>query len=164
MNETNSEAKDFNDVIFTPHFRADRYLHHVCSGCGYKVKIGHNFFNNLDFGETFNFCPNCGKPVIRFAQLPVFEEPPVEPALFEPIEKLFEQAKDKIYYYLYIQLSNDERKELVEKARFAKHLEEVGGPRSPVGTDIVLEYGDVKLSHWDKKKLIERIKCEQKCT
>ena len=55
-----NETDNFSDVIFTPHFRGDRYLHHVCSGCEYKVKIGNDVFNKLYFGETFKFCPNCG--------------------------------------------------------------------------------------------------------
>lgn len=152
---------EFENVIFTPHFREDRYLHHACSGCEYEVRIAHEMFNKLDFGENFKFCPNCGKPVARFAQLPVFEEPPVEPALFSPLQEIFEEAEDRIEYYLYIKLTDNERKTLYDKAMFAEHLQEAGGPQMPNGAKIVLKYGYSKLTHWDKKRLTERMKSHE---
>lgn len=155
--ETVEEVKFDEDVIFTPHFRSDRYLYHVCGGCGYHVAIQQSYFSHFDFGETFKFCPNCGKPVCRFAQLPVFEEPPVNRKLFEPVEKIYENAVDRIKYYLYITMTDAERKQLVAKAEFAQQLEEAGGEKVPDGARLVLEYGYGKLTQWDKKRLKEMI-------
>ena len=151
-----NETDNFSDVIFTPHFRGDRYLHHVCSGCEYKVKIGNDVFNKLYFGETFKFCPNCGNPVIRFAKIPVFEES-INRALFSAVEKIHEDMEDRVKYYLHVDLDDTERKELVDKARFAISLEEAGGPIAGHGARMIVKYGYTKLSHWDKKRLKERV-------
>ena len=147
---------DFSDVIFTPHFRGERYLHHVCSGCEYKVRIDNDVFNKLYFGETFKFCPNCGKPVIRFAKIPVFEEA-INRALFSAAEKIHEDMENRINYYLYVDLTDTERKELLAKASFAINLEEAGGPLAGDGARLIFEYGHRKLSHWDKKRLKEGV-------
>lgn len=144
------------DVIYTPHFRGERYLHHVCSGCGYTVKIDNGVFNKLDFGSSFNFCPNCGVPVARFAKLPVFDED-INRALFDRATAIFNEMEDHIRYYLYIELTDEERCELYEKAVFAKELQKAGGPCAGEGACLIVKYGYSKLSHWDKKKLRERV-------
>lgn len=147
----------FSDVIFTPHFRGDRYLHHVCSNCEYKVTIANDVFNKLYFGESFKFCPNCGKPVARFARIPVFEES-FNHALFADADKIYEEMEDRIKYYLYIDMNDTERKVLLEKARFAISLQEAGGPIAGAGARMIAKYGYSKLSHWEKKRLTERCK------
>lgn len=151
-----NDAIQFSDVIFTPHFRGERYLHHVCSGCGYKVRIGNDIFNKLYFGETFSFCPNCGNPVVRFAKIPVFEES-INRALFDTAESFHEEMEDRVRYYLHIDLSDLERKELLEKAHFAISLEEAGGPIAGAGARLIAKYGYGKMSHWEKKRLKERV-------
>lgn len=155
-----NETDEYSDVIFTPHFRGDRYLHHVCSGCEYKVRIANDVFNKLYFGETFKFCPNCGKPVSRFAKIPVFEES-FNHALFAHAEKIYEEMEDRIKHYLYVDMNDTERKVLLEKARFAISLQETGGPMAGDGARLIAKYGSYKLSHWDKKRLIERINADK---
>lgn len=152
-----NEADDFSDVIFTPHFRGERYLHHVCSGCKYEVRISNDIFNKLSFGETFKFCPNCGKQVVRFAKLPVFEES-VNRALFGTVEEIYEEMENRVKYFLHVELNDAERKELVDKAQFAISLEEAGGPMAGAGARMIKKYGYTKLTHWDKKRLKEKVK------
>ncbi len=152
-----NEADDFSDVIFTPHFRGERYLYHVCSGCNYQVQIDNDFYTKLYFGATFKFCPNCGKPVVRFTKIPVFEEE-IKRGLFRVAEEIHKEFEDRLKYYLYIELDDDERRKLVDLAHFAIALEKEGGELAGAGAKMIAEYGYSKLSHWDKKKLKERVK------
>lgn len=157
MNENTTEkCNDFPDVIFTPHFRRTAYLYHECSECKYHVHMGSNMFAKLCFEEPFKFCPNCGKPVVRFAVLPVFEED-VNRAMFNRAEKICDDMEDRIRYWLYVEMTAEERKILVETARFAVELEKNGGPLAGFGVKMILKHSGLKLSHWDIKKLKERI-------
>lgn len=154
--ESNEKSNDFQDVIYTPYYRGNQYLYHECSGCSYHVNMqDDDVFHTLSYyGDTFKFCPNCGRPVIRFAKLPVFLEE-INRALFQQIDDIHKHMEKSCEYYLFIELSDDERCELVDKARFARSLQGNGGPIAGPGVDLILKYGTKRLSHWDKKKLKE---------
>ena len=84
-----------DDVIYTPVFKGNRYLYHECSDCRYQVRMQSDVLFSLYFGESFKFCPNCGKPVIRFANLPKFIEE-FNYAIFNKIDALYNEFKDKL--------------------------------------------------------------------
>ena len=71
--------------------------------------------------------------------------------------KICNDMEDRIRYWLYVEMTEEERKRLVETARFAIQLEENGGPLAGFGVKMILKHSGLKLSHWDIKKLKERI-------
>ena len=155
--ESNEKSNDFETVIYTPYYRGDVYLYHACSGCEYHVKMRvDDTFNTISFGETFKFCPNCGKPVARFVKLPVFLET-INRAIFETADAIFVDMENRIKHYLFVELDDGERRTLMDKARFAKSLQEQGGPVAGNGVELILKYSTRKLSHWEKKKLNQKI-------
>lgn len=86
----------------------------------------------------------------RFAKLPVFLET-INRALFESAEEIYSDMENRIKHYLFVELNDNERSELIDKARFAKSLQEQGGPVAGHGVELILQYGRCKMSHWDKK-------------
>ena len=146
-----------NDVIFTPIYRGTRYLYHECSECNYHVRMSESIGCYLYFGENFKFCPNCGKPVIRFANLPKFLEefPRVE---FEKIEQLYDEYKTRLDYYLRITLTQEEFEELKQKCQFAVALRKNGDMTyvSP-SVELVANMNTKKWNHWEIKKLREKV-------
>lgn len=148
---------EFNEVIFTPIFRGDRYLYHECSECQYQVRIQADCFTSLHFGETFKFCPNCGKPVIRFANLPKFIEE-FNYAIFNEVDALYKQFKDNLDYYCRVTLTKEELEEMISKCQFAVELHENGGACVSPAVQMVAKMRVKGWNHWDTKKLIERVK------
>ena len=147
---------EFNEVIFTPVFKGDRYLYHECSACEYQVRMKPDILSSLYFGESFKFCPNCGKPVIRFANLPKFIEE-FNYAIFNEIEALYKQFKDNLDYYCMVTLTIEELEEMIAKCRFAVELHESGGPAVSPAVHMVAKMQRKKRNHWEIKKLIERV-------
>ncbi len=103
------------DVIFTPVFRETRYLHHICSECGYKINVTQQWYGGIHFhsSDGIKFCPHCGKPVVRFSDQAIFETP----IDFEPMRIFYEEAekferKCKWLYHCYI--SDEHRKKIKE--------------------------------------------------
>lgn len=151
-----------SDAIFTPVYRNDTYLYHECSECEYQVKIKPSVLAPLYFGETFKFCPNCGKSVVRFANLPKFKEE-FNMAVFNEIQKLDDELKDKLDYYCRVVLSQEEFETLHQKCRFVIELHENGGPSNL--TPSIRTVAKMSLSpwnHWNIRKLKEKIERGQK--
>ena len=146
-----------NDVIFTPVFKGDRYLYHECSECEYQVKIKADIFAPLYFGETFKFCPNCGNPVVRFANLPKFVEE-FNYAIFNEINALYQHFRDNLDFYCRIKLTKEELEELIAKCQFAIELHENGGQPVSPAVSIVAKMTTKGWNHWNAKKLIEKLK------
>ena len=104
-----------SDVIFTPVFRETRYLHHICSECGYKINVTQEWYGGIHFhsSDGIKFCPHCGKPVVRFSDQAIFETP----IDFEPMRIFYElreeyERKRKWLYHCYISV---DRKDKIEK-------------------------------------------------
>ena len=144
------------EVIFTPVFKGDRYLYHECSECEYQVKMRAECLTSLYFGERFKFCPNCGKPVIRFANLPKFVEE-FNYAIFNEIDTLYKQFKDNLDYYCRVTLTKEEFEEMISKCQFAVELQENGGAYVSPAVSMVAKMNSKKWNHWEIEKLIERV-------
>ena len=150
------------DVVYMPVYKGDRYLYHECSECNYHVIIQRSTFNPLYFGEKFKFCPNCGKPVIRFANLPKFIEE-FNYAVFNEVDALYKQFKDNLDYYCRVTLTKEEFEEMIAKCQFAVALHENGGACVSPAVQMVAKMHQKKWNRWDTKKLIERVeKCGEK--
>jgi hypothetical protein len=93
---------------------------------------------------------------VRFAVLPVFEED-VNRAMFERAKKIYDDMEDRLEHWLYVEMTAEERHILIEEARFAVELEKNGGPLAGFGVKMILKHSGLKMSHWDIKKLKERI-------
>lgn len=107
------------DVIFTPVFRETRYLHHICSECGYKINVTQEWYGGVHFhsADGVKFCPHCGKPVVRFSDKAIFETP----IDYEPMQIFYDEAeayerKCRWLYYCYI--SDDRRKKIEDLLQF----------------------------------------------
>ena len=144
------------EVIFTPVFKGDIYLYHECSECKYQVKMRAECLTSLYFGERFKFCPNCGKPVIRFANLPKFVEE-FNYAIFNEIDTLYKQFKDNLDYYCRVTLTKEEFEEMISKCQFAVELQENGGACVSPAVSMVAKMNSKKWNHWEIEKLIERV-------
>lgn len=146
-----------NDVIYTPVYKGERYLYHECSECDYQVKIEESVLAPLYFGERFKYCPNCGKPVVRFANLPKFKEE-FNRAVFNELEKIDKEYNDKLDYYCRVVLSQEEFKELQTKCKFAVELNKNGdiAVLSPAIRK-VSQMNTKSWNHWNIQKLKERI-------
>lgn len=144
------------DVIFTPVFKGDRYLYHECSECQYQVKMRAECFTSMYFGVSFKFCPNCGKPVARFANLPKFIEE-FNYAVFNEIDALYQHFRDNLDFYCRIKLTKEELEELIAKCQFAIELHENGGPSVSPAVNMVAKMTTKGWNHWNTKKLIEKI-------
>lgn len=144
-----------SDVIYTPIYRGDRYLYHECSECNYQVRI-QGTLTPIYFGESFKYCPNCGNVVIRFANLPKFVEE-FNYAVFEKLDEFSKEFKDKVDYYCRVTLTKDEFEEMKSKCKFAVELNQHGGRNVSTAVRMVAEAFFNKWSHWDTKKLIERV-------
>ena len=137
-----------DDVVFTPVFE--------CNECEYQVKMRAECLASLYFGERFKFCPNCGKPVIRFANLPKFVEE-FNYAIFNEIDTLYEQFKDNLDYYCRVTLTKEELEEMIVKCQFAVELQENGGACVTPAVRMVAKMHPKNWNHWEIKKLIERV-------
>ena len=150
------------DVIYTPVYRGDRYLYHECSECKYQVQIQQSVLTPLYFGESFKYCPNCGSVIVRFANLPKFVED-FNYAVFEKLDDFSKEFKDKVDYYCRVTLTKDEFEEMKSKCKFAVELNKDGGRSVSVAVRMVAETNSRKWSHWDIKKLRERIEGADLC-
>ena len=145
------------DAIFTPVYKGDRYLYHECSECLYQVHMREQFAPIIFYGENFKFCPNCGKSVVRFAEIPKFLEE-FNFAIFEKLDSIYKEYKDKLDYYCRIILTQEELEEMIEKCKFAVTLDERnGGYYLNNAIRQVAEMSSKKWSHWEIKKLNARI-------
>ena len=148
---------EYIDVVFTPVFKGDRYLYHECSECEYQVKIQADCFNSLYFGKRFKFCPNCGNPVIMFANLPKFVEE-FNYGICNEIDKMYRQFQDNLDYYCRVTLTKEEFEEMVKKCQFAVELYENGGACvSPAGS-MVAKMSSKNWHYSAIQKLIKRVK------
>lgn len=146
-----------NDVIYTPVFKGDRYLYHECSECLYQVKMKADYFTSLYFGESFKFCPNCGKSVARFANLPKFIEE-FNYAIFNEIDSIYEKFEDNLDYYCRITLTHEELEEMIAKCRFAVELHESGGACVSPVVNMVAKMSSKKWHYSTIQKLKKRVK------
>lgn len=109
------------DVIFTPVFRETRYLHHVCSECGYKINVTQEWYGGIHFhsSDGIKFCPHCGKPVVRFSDQAIFETP----IDFEPMYIFYEAVEEcerKIQWLYHCYISDNRREKIKKLLPFAK--------------------------------------------
>lgn len=144
------------DIIYTPVYRGDRYLYHECSGCNYQVRMQQNALAPLYFGERFKYCPNCAGSVVRFANLPKFVEE-FNYAIFEKLNEISKEFKDKVDYYCRIILTKEELEEMISKCKFAVELHENGGSDVSSAVYMVAKMHQKKWNHWEIKKLKERV-------
>ena len=144
-----------NDVVYTPVYKGDRYLYHECSECNYQVKIQQTL-TPLYFGETFKYCPNCAGAVARFANIPKFVEE-FNYAIFNKLDEFSKEFRDKVDYYCRVTLSKEEFEEITDKCRFALELSKNGGRNVTEAVKMVGARNLKKWSHWDIKKLKERV-------
>lgn len=147
-----------SDAIFTPIYRGTNYLYHECSECKYQVQIKPSVLSPLYFGESFKYCPNCGKPVVRFANLPKFKEE-FNTAVFKELEKIDDEYRDKLDYYCRVTLTREEFEILCKECIFAVELHKNGGlaTLSPA-IKTVAKMNTKPWNHWNIQKLKERIK------
>lgn len=149
-----------DDVIYTPVYRGTRYLHHECSECKYHVKMQESVLAPLYFGDSFKFCPECGRPVVRFANIPKFEEE-FNRAIFFRLEELDKEHKDKLDYYCRVVLHKDEFDFLIKQCKFAVALQENGGIADLSPSIVsVAKMSSKSWNHWEIKKLKERMRSE----
>ena len=110
-----------NAVIFTPVFFQTKYRHHICSECGLELKLDQSIWGGPYFPygkEKIRFCPGCGKPVIRFSDTPIYEEP----VNFEPLRIFYEASKEyerKCQWLYHCAVSLEEQNEIDELLPFA---------------------------------------------
>lgn len=149
------------DVIFTPVYEETRYLYHECSECQYHIRMEPSVLTPIYFGESFKFCPNCGKPVIRFAKLPKFKEN-FDRTIFKDLIEFDKEYDDKLDYYCRIELTQAEFDELKKKCRFAVQLQKNGDTAvlSPAVIRVA-EMSSKPWNHWNIKKLKEKV--EKRC-
>jgi hypothetical protein len=115
---------------------------------------------HMYFGESFKFCPNCGKPVVRFANLPKFIEE-FNYAIFNKIDELYKEFQDRLDYYCRITLTPEELEKIISKCKFATELYKNGGPCVSPAVHMVAKMSTKKWNHWEIKKLSERIKKDE---
>lgn len=146
-----------NDVIFTPVYKGEKYKYHECSNCQYHVTMQESVLTPLYFGETLKFCPWCGKPIIRFSNIPNFIEEP-NWTMFQHIEQLDKIYSDLLDYYCRVILSQKEFDILRNKCKFAVEFRKNGGIAviSP-GIEKVAKMDRKPWNHWNIKKLKERV-------
>lgn len=146
-----------SDVIYTPVYRNTTYLYHECSECEYHVRMEQSVLAPLYFGESFKFCPNCGKPVVRFANLPKFKEE-FNTAVFKDLEMIDDEYQDKLDYYCRVTLSREEFEILRKECVFAVNLYEKGGLATlKPAVRAVAKMNTKPWNHWNIQKLKERI-------
>lgn len=108
-----------NDVIFTPVFRNTAYLHHVCSECGYKLKLRRIFENGPYFEspKDVRFCPYCGQPVARFSDKAIFEVA-LDTSPFMPFYEILRESEERARWLFWCCLADDERKSVTDLIPF----------------------------------------------
>lgn len=111
-----------NDVIFTPVFTGTRYKHHVCSECGYEIRLDQSCYGGVYFPygkEGFRFCPGCGGPVVRFSDTAIFEEAlDYEP--LRPFYELYEEYERKCQWMYHIRIPEEQREKVEKLIPFAR--------------------------------------------
>lgn len=143
-----------SDVIYTPVYKGDEYLYHECSECKYQVRIQETL-TPLYFGESFKYCPNCAGSVARFANLPKFIEE-FNYAIFNKLDEIYNKYKDEVDYYCLVTLTQEEFEEMKSKCEFAVELSKNSGAYISPAVNMVAKMFR-KRSHWDIKKLKERV-------
>ncbi|MBQ4556534.1 MAG: hypothetical protein IJA60_02675 [Clostridia bacterium] len=146
-----------DDAVFTPFYRGTAYLYHECSECQYHVHMYESVSTPLYFGETFKYCPNCGKPVIRFANLPKFKEE-FNRTIFKGLIQIDDEYKNRLDYYCRVTLSEEEFLDLREKCKFAESLKSNGdiAALSPAISKVA-KMSAAPWNHWNIKKLKEKV-------
>ena len=113
---------DGNDVIFTPVFTGTRYKHHVCSECGYEIRLDQSCYGGVYFPygqEGFRFCPGCGRPVVRFSDTAIFEEQlDYEP--LRPFYDLYEEYERKCQWMYHVRIPEEQREKVEKLIPFAR--------------------------------------------
>lgn len=104
------------DTILIPIYKNMVYQYHLCSNCNKKVYLEENLFVPLRFNEKIKFCPYCGKEIIRYAEPKYIEEPNFE--WLEKYVEIIKNTSERIEYEIYCKNTEDERKKLIEKAKF----------------------------------------------
>jgi len=108
------EQKD--TTILIPIYNQNNYKYHLCYNCNKKIYIKEDIWKPMYFKEKINYCPYCGSNIIRYAK-PIFEEEP-NFEWIEKFKKIFDSTEKLIKYELFCKMSEEERKEIIEKARF----------------------------------------------
>ena len=143
-----------SDVIFTPVFYNTVYRHHLCSGCGYKLKVGQSIWGGVQFDDTkeIKFCPSCGTPVARFSDKAIFETP----IDYEPLRifcDAFQEFQDKCEWLYYCYISADHRKMVEELLPFAEDADEWGWVKKAYNTAHPIS---VKKADWRRIRKLEQ--------
>lgn len=98
------------DVIFRPVFKGTSYQYHICSECNAELKFTQISWGGISFYgcEKIRYCPNCGKPIIRFSQKPIFEQE-IDWSPLEAFIKLRIDYENKVEWLFWCKLSPNER-------------------------------------------------------
>ncbi len=104
------------DVVLTPIYKETIYQYHLCSNCNKKLYLEEDIFVPLRFEEKIKFCPYCGKEIIRYANPKYIKEPNFD--WLEKYTEIIKNACEKIEYEIYCKNSEEERRELINKAEF----------------------------------------------
>lgn len=147
---------DDEGTILTPIYKDNIYQHHVCSNCNHEMYFEEDLFVPLRFNEKIKYCPYCGKEIIRYAEPKYIEKPD-----FKWLEKYIDIVKntsERIEYEIYCKNTEEERKELIERAEFGiqyftdydllycqKHV-----------CEIIKNLGSHKIHYSEKNKLREK--------
>lgn len=143
-----------SDVIFTPVFRDTVYLHHLCSECGYKLKVGQKFWGGVNFDDTkeIKFCPSCGTPVVRFSDKAIFETP----IDYEPLRifyDAFREFQDKCKWLYRCYISDEHREKVKELLPFAENEPKWGWTKKAYDVVHPVSVGSVS---WQTIRKLER--------
>lgn len=99
-----------NNTIFTPFFKGTNYQHHICSECCAELNFQQTPWGGVSFYgcENIKFCPNCGKPVVRFSKQPIFEQQ-IDWNPLSPFVDLRLEYEEKLKWYFWCKLTEEER-------------------------------------------------------
>lgn len=105
----NMERENTN-AIFTPVFDGTNYKHHQCSECGAKLNFEQTPWGGVSFYgcENIRFCPNCGKPIVRFSKQPIFEQQ-IDWSPLDSFIDLRLEYEEKVKWYFFCKLTDAER-------------------------------------------------------
>ena len=106
------------DVILTPIYKNMVYQYHLCSNCNNKMYFEEDLFVPLRFDEKINFCPYCGKEIIRYAEAKYIEEPNFD--WMDKFKNILDYAYRKIEYEIFYKMNKEEQRDLIDKAEFGR--------------------------------------------
>lgn len=107
-----------SEVILTPIYEETVYKYHKCSGCNKKIYLEESFLTPFYFKEIINYCPFCGFKIIRYAK-PQFEKS-INWDWMDKFKKMFNNLEKKIEYELFVNMSENERKEIITKSKIGE--------------------------------------------